>query len=49
MAFYNGKRTKEAASELLRLLAKTSADPEILAFRRAILFYAEDLDRVWEK
>jgi predicted Zn-dependent protease len=47
MALYNGKRAKESVGELLKLLAETSADPEILAFKRAILFYAEDLDRVW--
>ena len=49
MALYNGKRGKESVAELLKLLAETSADPEILAFKRAILFYAEDLDRIWEK
>jgi len=49
MALYNGKRAKESVGELLKLLAETSSDPEITAFKRAILFYAEDLDRVWEK
>jgi tetratricopeptide (TPR) repeat protein len=49
MALYNGKRGKESVSELLKILAETTADSEILAFKRAILFYAEDLDRVWEK
>lgn len=47
MALYNNGRAKEAVSGLLTLLTETS-DPSIAEFKRAILFYAEDLDRVYE-
>jgi hypothetical protein len=45
MAHYNNGQTKEAVSELLVLLAETSSDPSIAEFKRAILYYAEDLDQ----
>lgn len=48
MALYNNGRAKEAVSSLLTILAETSSDKEVTNFRRAVLLYAEDLDRVWE-
>jgi tetratricopeptide (TPR) repeat protein len=47
MALYNQGRAKEAVSSLLTLLAEAN-DPSIAEFKRAILFYAEDLDRIDE-
>jgi tetratricopeptide (TPR) repeat protein len=47
MAQYNNGQAKESVSNLLTLLAETN-DPSIAEFKRAILFYAEDLDRVSE-
>lgn len=47
MALYNRGQHKEATQSLLALLADGSADNGIRAYRRAIRFYAEDLDRTW--
>ncbi|WP_434628604.1 tetratricopeptide repeat protein [Chromobacterium sp. CV08] len=47
MAQYNLGRHKEATQGLLALLADGSADHGIRAYRRAIHFYAQDLDRTW--
>ncbi|MGA4838110.1 tetratricopeptide repeat protein [Streptomyces sp. G45] len=44
MALYNTGDSHEAVSILLKLLATTSRDPAITAYRPAIEFYAEDLD-----
>lgn len=47
MARYNAGEAKEAVSALLTLLVDTSSDPDIQRYRKAITFYAEDLDQVW--
>lgn len=47
MALHNLGRSKEAVELLLTLLAQTSAHPEVQAYREAILFYAQDIDRSW--
>ena len=47
MARYNAGEAKEAVAGLLTVLIDTADDPEIQRYRRAITFYAEDLDRVW--
>ncbi|WP_448320117.1 tetratricopeptide repeat protein [Streptomyces sp. CO7] len=44
MALYNAGGHHEAMTLLLRLLASTSEDPGVRAYRRAIEFYAGDLD-----
>ncbi|MER5309273.1 tetratricopeptide repeat protein [Streptomyces sp. NPDC002773] len=44
MALYNTGRHHESVRLLLRLLATTSEDPSVRAYRRAIEHYAEDLD-----
>ncbi|MER5480158.1 tetratricopeptide repeat protein [Streptomyces sp. NPDC002734] len=44
MALYNTGGHHEAMTLLLRLLASTSEDPGVRAYRRAIEFYAWDLD-----
>ena len=48
MALYHVSRSKESVSRLLILLADTTSDKDISAFKRAIHFYAADLDRIWE-
>ncbi len=48
MALYNTGQMKPAVETLLKLLATTTLDKDIQSFTRAILFYAEDLDRTWE-
>ena len=47
MALYNVGESKVAAQTLLRIVAETSADPEVSKYREALGIYAEDLDRVW--
>lgn len=47
MALYNVGRNKEAVADLLTVIAETSNDQAIQAYRRAIKLYAEDLDRQW--
>ena len=47
-----GRRQRELVDRgettaLLKILATTSADPGILRFQRAILFYADKLDETW--
>ncbi len=49
MALYNAQRSKEAVSELLKIVAETSSDKDVTNFNRAILLYAQDLDRIWER
>ncbi len=48
MAHYNLGEHHAAMTLLLRALAETSTDAGIQRFKRAILFYADDLDQVWE-
>lgn len=47
MALYNNDRPKEACELLLTLLSQTTGDEQILAYKRAIDIYADDLDRTW--
>lgn len=47
MACYNLGRHHEAMTLLLQNLAETSSDPTISAYQKAILFYANDLDKTW--
>lgn len=47
MALYNAARHKEALASLLGVIARTTDDPNVERYRRAIEFYAEDLDRTW--
>ena len=47
MVEHNLGRSKQALEALLVLLAETSADDTIRRYRRAIAFYAEDIDRAW--
>ncbi|MBO3746913.1 tetratricopeptide repeat protein [Streptosporangiaceae bacterium NEAU-GS5] len=44
MALYNSGQAREAVSTLLGLLAETSADEQIQRYRRAIEYYAANLD-----
>lgn len=47
MALYNNGRAKEACEALLGIIVDTSADPDVLGYKRAIEIYAADLDRTW--
>ncbi|MFB7590136.1 tetratricopeptide repeat protein [Streptomyces sp. NPDC056169] len=44
MALYNTGQHHESVRTLLRLLAATSEDPSVREYRKAIEYYAEDLD-----
>ena len=46
MTLHNLGRSGEAVTLLLRLLAASSTAPNVQAYRSAIEYYAEDLDRV---
>lgn len=47
LALYNTGDATRACQMLLQVLAETSADPTVMAYRRALGLYAEDLDRTW--
>lgn len=47
MLRYNRGENREAVADLLRLLVESTSDEEILGYRRAVMAYAEDLDRSW--
>jgi tetratricopeptide (TPR) repeat protein len=47
MVRHNLGRSKEAVEALLVLLADTSSDEQIQAYRGAIAFYAQDIERTW--
>lgn len=49
MALYNGGKYAEAVALLLNELVRSSTDPGILRYRRAILFYQNNLDQVWNE
>jgi tetratricopeptide (TPR) repeat protein len=44
MALYNVGEARESVGMLLKLLAATSEDQEVRRYRRAIEYYADDLD-----
>jgi hypothetical protein len=48
MTLYNLHRYQEAMELLLTTLAETSSDATILQYKRAMLFYAPQLDQVWD-
>lgn len=48
MTLYNLNEHEKAMEILLTSLAKTSADPSIAAYKKAIEFYAPQLDTVWK-
>ncbi len=45
MAEHNAGRSKQAVEALLRVIAETSSDAQVQKFRRAIMLYAEDVER----
>lgn len=48
MVLYNRQAYSEAMGILLKQLAETSTDQGIQDYKKAILFYAHQLDRVWD-
>lgn len=48
MVLYNQQAYSKAMGILLKQLAETSTDQGIQDYKKAILFYADQLDRVWD-
>lgn len=48
MTLYNLGEHHQAVSSLVKLITETTSDENILNYGRAILFYAEDMDKTWE-
>ncbi len=48
MTLYNLGDTTAGVEILLKLLASTSDDPHIQRYKKALLFYADNLDTVWD-
>ncbi|MFP7477020.1 tetratricopeptide repeat protein [Terribacillus saccharophilus] len=49
MVRYNQKGHAEAMRILLQLIAETTSDQDILEYRKAISFYSDKLDMIWDK
>lgn len=47
MTLHNLGESRQAVESLLRVIASTTGDPAIQAYRRAIEFYAQDIERAW--
>jgi len=48
MTLYNLGENHEAVSSLLKVIVKNTPDDDIKNYERAILFYADDLNKKWE-
>ncbi len=48
MTYYNLGKTAQAMEILLNTIASSSADEEIQTYKKAIHFYADKLDEIWE-
>ncbi|MCH1627718.1 tetratricopeptide repeat protein [Ferdinandcohnia quinoae] len=48
MTLYNLKEHSKAMEVLLKCLTETTEDPEIISYKRAIEFYSDKLDEIWE-
>jgi tetratricopeptide (TPR) repeat protein len=47
MTLHNRGQSRQAVEMLLGVVADTSADAHVAAYRRAIRFYAQDVERTW--
>lgn len=48
MTQYNLGHVEEAMRELLVVIAETSSDENVIAYKRAIAFYSDKLNQIWE-
>jgi tetratricopeptide (TPR) repeat protein len=48
MTLYNLGENHEAVSSLLKAIIETTSDEKIKNYERAILFYANDLNKIWD-
>jgi tetratricopeptide (TPR) repeat protein len=49
MTLHNLGKFKESTELLLRVVASTANDKTIRRYKKAIMFYAEDVERVWDE
>jgi tetratricopeptide (TPR) repeat protein len=47
MTLHNRGQSRQAVEMLLGVVADTSADAHVVAYRKAIRFYAQDVERTW--
>ena len=47
ITLHNLGRSKQAVEMLLTVLAQSSADTHVQVYRKAILFYAQDIEKTW--
>jgi tetratricopeptide (TPR) repeat protein len=47
MTLHNLGESRQAVESLLQIVAQTASDPNIQAYRQAIEFYAQDIERSW--
>lgn len=48
MTLYNLKDHNQAMEILLKSIGETSNDPQLVTYKRAIKFYSDKLDQVWD-
>ncbi|MBK8619655.1 MAG: tetratricopeptide repeat protein [Anaerolineales bacterium] len=48
MTLYNLGENHEAVSSLLKVLMDTTSDEGVISYERAIRFYADDLNKIWD-
>lgn len=48
MTLFNLKDHNQAMEILLKSIAETSNDPQLVSYKRAIEFYSDKLDQVWD-
>jgi len=48
MTLYNLREHHKAMELLLKCLTETSQDPDIISYKRAIDFYSDKLDEIWD-
>lgn len=48
MVLYNLKKYDKAMELLLTMMMDVTSDPSILQYKKAILFYADKLDHIWD-
>ncbi len=48
MSLYNAGESREAVELLLKNLVETTSDAKIKSYARALVFYADRLDEVWD-
>lgn len=48
MTLYNLGESQDAVSSLLKIIIETTSDEKIMDYERALLFYADNLNEIWD-